>query len=187
MSLARAIRRISQLHGPVSVGQRETIGRRNTIPAPTKGWNTRDPLADMNAAYAVVLDNFFPDRGAVRLRRGFTEHATGVGTGYVETLIPHYSGSVAKFYAIGGGSLYDITMSGAVSTALASSLTSNVWSWAAAGGSTILANGADTPMRIEPAGTIATAHGWTGITTASNLNKPLAFKNPHVLHREGHV
>ena len=31
-----------------------------TLPAPIKGLNVRDSLADMEACYAVVMDNYMP-------------------------------------------------------------------------------------------------------------------------------
>ena len=57
-----------------------------TISAPTGGWNTRASLNEMPPLDAVVLDNFFPTVGAVKLRRGHESYATGM-TGSVETLL----------------------------------------------------------------------------------------------------
>lgn len=176
MTLLDAIGHTARRHGAGSLGQRSRIGRRNTIPAPVMGLNTRDALAKMKPGYAITMRNYLADRGAARLRKGSREYATGVGTAHVQSLIPHYSGDVEKFYAVGGGSLYDVTSSGAVGAALMSGLSGNRWSHEAAGGSTILVNGADDPMRIQPDGTLASAHGWTGITTASNLSRVMLFK-----------
>ena len=63
----------------------------------------------MKPEYAIKLDNYFPDFGAVRLRKGCMEYVRGLGTAYLETLIAHDSGTVSKLYAIGGGKMYDIT------------------------------------------------------------------------------
>lgn len=178
MSLLAKIGEKGRQHGPASVGQRQTVGTRATIPAPTKGLNTRDAFAAMKPDYAIVLDNYFPDHGAVRLRAGHVEHADGVGSGYVESLIPHYSGTVAKFFAIGGGSMHEITDGGTVGAAVKDMLTGNIWDHATVSGSTILVNGADDPMRIEPAGTLAAAHGWTVSSgTLPVLLRVMAFKN----------
>lgn len=177
MTILQQIGLVSRAHGPRALGRRQETGTQNTIPAPTKGLNTRDAFAAMRPDYAIVLDNYFPDSGRVRLRKGYVEHASGVGAGRVESLIPHYAGDVAKFYAIGVGAMYEITMSGAVGAALASGLTGNVWSHATVSGSTVLVSGEDDPMRIQADGTLAAAHGWTGLTEVSELATVTAFKN----------
>ena len=60
-----------------------------TIPFPVKGWNTRDPLEDMDPQYAVELVNVFPRARDGALRRGFAVHSTGMGSGAVPTLIEY--------------------------------------------------------------------------------------------------
>ena len=177
MSLLRKIGTTAGRHGAAALGDRETVGRRATIPPPTKGLNTRDPFAAMKPEYAITLDNFFPDHGAVRLRRGSSEYATGLGTGSVETLIEQYSGSEARFFGIGGGSVYDITNRGAAGTALKTGLTGSRWSWANGGGHIVMVNGEDDPERIATDGTFVAAHGWTGLTEVDELNTVTAFKN----------
>ena len=179
MSLLAAIHRKGREHGRGAIGQRQQIGSRTTIPAPTRGLNTRDAFAAMKADYAIKLDNFFPDHGAVRLRRGYMGFANGMGSNYVESLIPHYSGSTTKLYAVGGGSLYDITDGGEVGSALTSGLSSNIMSFATVSGSTIIVNSADEPMRIEPAGTLAADHNWvaTGEDALPTFRRVMVFKN----------
>ena len=183
MSLLGAISRTTREHGTDSIGRRQTVGTRDTIPASTKGWNTRDAFAAMKPDYAITLDNYFPDSGAVRLRKGSQTWATGIGTGYVETLFSHYSGTVAKHFAIGGGSLYEITLTGEVGSALKSGLTGNIWSHATLGGHTILVNGVDAAMRMIPAATLAADHAWTDPDNSnaeidsSRFSRIMAFKN----------
>ena len=173
MSLQAAIARKIRQHGGAIHG----TGRRDTIPAPTRGWNTRDGLSEMKRTYAVKLQNYFPEGSRVRLRRGTLEHATGIGTGHVETLFVHESGSVSKLFAISSaGALHDATAAGAVEAALATGLTASRWQTAGFGGRTIMVSGEDAPMRIEADGTLETAHGWTGITTPANLFRVLPFK-----------
>ena len=184
MSLLNAIHRKGREHGSGAIGPRQQVGTRTTIPAPTKGLNTRDAFAAMKPDYAIKLDNFFPDHGAVRLRKGFQEFAdlTGAGIGdYIQSLIPHYSGTVAKFFAAAEGELYDITRGGRLSSSnlLTAGLRNNRLSHATVSGHTILVNGANVPMRIEPAGTLASEHGWTrpGDDPLPTFSRVMVFKN----------
>lgn len=43
----------------------------STILAPVGGWNVRDPLANMQSRYALVLDNFFPRASDLQMRKGY--------------------------------------------------------------------------------------------------------------------
>ena len=181
MSLLRAIGRKTRQYGPASVGRRQASGNRYTIPAPTKGWNTRDGFGNMKPEYAIVLDNYFPDRGAVRLRRGFKEHASGVGTGDVRTLFNQVTGATERLWAAGGGSIYNVTTSGSPGTEAKSGLMGNAWHEGAFGGSVILVNGVDEPLRIQADGTFADAHNWAPKEgqpdlTVSNLSRVIPFK-----------
>src|SRR5690606_29423840 len=99
MYLSRAAARTRQGIVPVARG--------STIPAPVKGWNERDPLDGMDPGYAVTLDNWFPQTGYVELRGGSASHATGIGTGVVETLFEHRSGASHKLLAFGNSAVYD--------------------------------------------------------------------------------
>ena len=58
------------------------------IKAPTGGWNTRDALQDMPAADAIVLDNWIPDIGGMRLRNGYLPFFDGM-TDPVESLFEY--------------------------------------------------------------------------------------------------
>jgi hypothetical protein len=44
------------------------------IPAPTKGWNRRDPLSQMKKGFAVTLDNWFPLPYSIQLRAGSRDY-----------------------------------------------------------------------------------------------------------------
>ena len=176
MSLLRRISKVAQRHGGGAVGMRQQEGKRATIPAPTKGLNTRDALGAMKPDYAICLDNYFPDHGAVRLRKGSREYADGVGAGYVETLIEQYAGSDARFFAVGGGALHDISMTGTAPTALKTGLMSSRWSWANIGGHIVMVSGLDEPERIDLSGALVTPHGWTGLTETAELETVTAFK-----------
>ena len=141
-----------------------------SMPAPIGGWNARDPLPNMAPEDAVVLDNIVPGTGAVRLRNGFAEHATGLGT-YVESLMTYAppAGS-ERMFAAAGGSIYNVTASGAVGAAVLTSLNNARWQHTmfatAAGNYLVAANGADDVINFD--GTSWTTPTITGVTS-SNL------------------
>jgi hypothetical protein len=117
-----------------------------SVPAPIEGWDAISSLADMKASRAIVLENFFPEPGQVRLRKGYSQHATGM-TGVVESLMAWNGGSSSKMFAAANNSIYEVTSSGAVGAAAVSGLTNNRWQHvnfgAGGGGYLILANGED--------------------------------------------
>ena len=86
-----------------------TPNRAESLPAPVQGWNTRDPVARMEPEFAVVMDNWFPDLGAVRTRRGFRLHANCDTSNRIETLVSHYDGDIAKTFAVADGGIFDVT------------------------------------------------------------------------------
>lgn len=56
-----------------------------TIPPPVLGWNTKDPISQMDPLYSPgPFENYFPGNGTVDLRNGYTQHvkSTGSGVGY---------------------------------------------------------------------------------------------------------
>ena len=59
----------------IVAGSGRTVLTGATIPAPIKGWDASSPLANMDPAAAIVLDNWFPEPAYVRLRAGHSEHA----------------------------------------------------------------------------------------------------------------
>ena len=112
-----------------------------SLPAPTGGWNTRDPLDGMAPEDAVQLDNWFPETGTVRMRGGSAEFADTTETDPVQTLFSYNGGGTSEMLAAAGGSIYDVT-SGTVGAALATGYNSDVWSWtnhAGGGGTRLLA------------------------------------------------
>ena len=189
MSLLRAIGDVGRRHGAVTIGARQTIGSRSVVPPPVKGLNSRDPYAAMDPQFAIVLDNYFPDHGAVRLRKGSRQFAAlGGTTSAVESLIPHYSGDSGKLFAAAQGSLFEVVdletvddpvADRTIETAAKAGLTGNRWSHANIGGHTVMVSGEDPPQRIEPNGAFAAAHGWTGLDAGplSELKSVTAFKN----------
>jgi hypothetical protein len=143
-------------------------GRRVTtrsLPSPVGGLNTRDSVDVMEPQYAVVLDNWWPDGGRVHVRKGFDGHATGVGSGDVETIAEFNSAGTRKMLAAGGGSIYDAT-SGGAATSKASGFSENRWAWANFNGSMGLVNGTDAPQTYDGSTVGAMTVSGSGLTVA---------------------
>ena len=177
MMLGRAIARKAAAHGG-ALGPRQSLGRRASLPAPVKGWNTRDALSGMTPHYAVKLENMFPDRGRIELRRGYSEHATGLGFQAVETLFALNSGTRQKLFGFAGANAYDVTGAGAVGTALKTGLDSARWRGVNIGGYGILvSSGTDAPLSINASGNFV-AHGFSGANlNVTRLAQVIVFKH----------
>ena len=159
----------------VAVRARKPDTRSDSIPAPVKGWNARDALDGMKPEFAPVLDNWFPKTGFCEVRRGHASHATGVGSGAVETLAPYRPGSTVKLIAAGGGAIYDATAAGAA-TSLGSGFTNDRWQTTNFAARMFFVNGADAPQVFDNA-TLAAA-GFTGAgLTPADLIGVHVFKN----------
>jgi hypothetical protein len=143
-----------------------------SIPASVKGWDQISSLADMDPDHAVQLDNWIPRPGYLEIRRGSRSWATGVGSGAVETVMAYNSPNTtfSKLFAVGGGSLYDVTAGGAAVVSTITGLSSNrlqycnftnaaVHSWLVA------ANGVDAPIIYD--GSAWAAMTLSGVTVNS--------------------
>jgi hypothetical protein len=135
------------------------------LPAPIKGWNTRDALTAMDPLDAVELDNFYPDNSGVTVRNGYVVYATGVGSTAVATLAEYFAGSVRKLLAASSGGIYDISVSGAAGAPLASGFGSNNWQTVAFLSRLFFANGVDT-MQVFNGTTVVDAT-FTGVTLST--------------------
>lgn len=156
--------------------KRQTAGS-VSVAAPVGGWNARDALDGMDPKDAVLLDNFIPGTDAVRLRNGHTSHATGLGSGAVESLIVHASGSTEVMLGVCDGDIFDASGGGAIGAALATGFSNSRFQECAMGGYTLLFNGADTPQKFD--GSVITSNGLTavGLTSDTALVYPWVFKN----------
>lgn len=96
--------------------------RCESVPAPIGGWNARDPLANMAATDAVILDNWFPRTGDVLLRLGSYDWATGL-PGNVNSLMTYASPTGSNLFAGAGTEIFDVTSQGAVGASVYSGLT----------------------------------------------------------------
>ena len=119
-----------------------------SVPAPVGGWNARDSLANMDAADAVSLENWFPGTSNVLMRYGFSNHVTGITGEQVESLMV-WNGvsSSAMIAATNAGKMYTVTTAGAVGAAAISALTNGRWQYVnmstTAGNYLIAVNAAD--------------------------------------------
>lgn len=128
------------------------------VPAPTGGWNARDPIAAMPPKDAVFLDNFFPSPSDVQLRKGSALFATlpvdELPTG-TPPITPHNIRTIMSYQAVSGTAklfvglddgIYDATAGGSVA-AVSSAATNAVWQFVnvtTAGGSFLwCCNGVD--------------------------------------------
>lgn len=150
--------------------QRLQVAQRNitkpiTIPAPIKGWNTRDALDAMDPLDAIQLDNFFADAGGVSVRNGYTTYATGVGAAAVQTLAEFNAGATRKFLAAASGAIYDISASGAAGAPLKSGFTSNLWQTASFNSRLFWMNGSDTQQVYN--GSTVVDSTFTGVTLST--------------------
>ena len=146
-----------------------------SLPAPTGGWNARDPLDMMPPEDAVELINAFPDTNKVTTRNGFTvwqdeTHAIGFLTEYTEidgtrTLIGGMNGNIYDFSslgapaALGGGGAF----------------TNNQWQTASFLGQIVFVNGSDQPQKYDGS-TFGNAN-YTGITDDSVFINISLYRN----------
>lgn len=147
-------------------------------PAPIGGWNARDALANMEEGDATILDNWFPEQSAVRVRRGTESHATGL-TDAVETIMVWRGFSAEKMFGSSNSAVYETTSSGAVGSAEFSGLTSTRWQWVnfanSAGSFLYIVNGSDAPRYYDGSSWTTPTITGSGLT-ASNLIHVMVFK-----------
>jgi len=157
--------------------KRQRIVNHRTYPAPIGGWNAIDPLAEMPANDAVILENWFPNPGYCEIRGGSATHATGM-TGTAKTIFVYnnLSGNSKMFCSTENG-VYDVSSAGAVGASVAAR-TNGKHQWKMFGDGTnqwlIAVNGVDKPLYYD--GTTWTAvdgassPALTGITTTNLVN-----------------
>ena len=124
-----------------------------SIPASVGGWDQISSLANMDPTHAVQLDNWIPRPGYLEIRRGSEVWATGVGNGPVETVMAYNSPNIlnGKLFAVGGGTVYDVTAGGAATATTVTGLSNNRFQYcnftnAAVDAWLVAANGVDTPI-----------------------------------------
>jgi hypothetical protein len=91
------------------------------IPAPMSGINALDPLVSMQPSDSVFQYNLIPSQYGTKVRTGYTNWATSVGTGGVNTVLP-YNGTIPandRLFVAGRNGIFDVSSSGAVNPAAA--------------------------------------------------------------------
>lgn len=144
------------------------------IPAPVKGWNTVDSLAEIPLDMATTLDNWVPSTSSVSSRKGRSTWSTGVGSGNVDSLFELKGAAVSKMISASGGGIYDSTLQG-VGTLLKSGFTSNIWKGTVFNAQLGLVNGADAPQVYD--GTTVSNMTVSGVSNTALLNMITTFKN----------
>lgn len=140
----------------------------SSVPAPVGGWDAKNGLASMPQENAIRLDNVFPDLTEVRLRRGFQEYATGIGSGDVESLMEYSGPGGSQFFAAGNNAIYDISGAGAASSAVTglSSTRFQHTMFSTSGGNFLwICNGVDDPRYFD--GTSWSTPSLTGVPPGS--------------------
>lgn len=150
------------------------VSQTRSAPAPVRGWNARDSIADMRPDEAIILDNWFPTAAHVELRKGSAEHVTGI-TGTVETLAAYRpSTGSQKLFGWSGTAAYDMSSAGAVGAAVLSSLTNARWqcvNFQTTGGHFLLCvNGADDMREYNGSAWVTINSGSTPSITNVNTN-----------------
>lgn len=105
------------MHVPIKSkrGARQEIASSRSRTAPLKGWNAKDSEAAMTEGWALYLDNWFPTPTNVQLRKGATNHVTGLGTTPIKSLAVWNarSGSPSRrIFACADTGIYDATTAG---------------------------------------------------------------------------
>lgn len=157
--------------------------RRVSIPPPIGGWNTRDDPVQMKPTDATHLVNFWPTRNEVAMRRGFIEHATGVGSGDVDTVVEFFDGSTRTMLSASSTNIYDSTSAGAASS-LGSGFTNGRWQTAMMNGVMGLVNGADAPQTFDGTTLTGMTISGSGLTT-TNIIGIHVFKSRSYFWEDG--
>jgi hypothetical protein len=164
---------------PVAGGTRSKIV--NLAP-PLGGWNARDATPEVSAVKtangqqpeAIILDNWIPDIGGLRVRRGYSSWATGLSGNYVESLFEYAPKTgTNKFFAATPTIIYDVSSSGAGSSSV-TSMTNGRWQHAmlsnASGSYLYICNGADDPRYYDGSSWTGSSFSGSGLTIANLIN-----------------
>lgn len=83
------------------------------VPAPNSGVNRIDGLSEMGPKDAIFMYNLIPSEFGTRVRTGYQEWCTSVGTGGVRTIIPFTGAATAndRLFGCAGSGIYDISAS----------------------------------------------------------------------------
>ena len=151
--------------------RKSKVSQSASIPAPVRGWNARDSLANMPEDFAVELENIFPNLTSCDLRSGFASHSTGNGSGAVETLVEYAGPSTRKLISAAGSVIYDSSAAGG-STSIATGKANARWQttmFGTSGGNFLfMVNGEDAPIYYN--GSAFTTPSLAGVTATDIVN-----------------
>ena len=163
---------------------RRKLSGQVSLTSPVGGLNSRDSIADMKPEDAIQLDNWFPGTSDIRVRRGYSSHATGLGAQVQSLMAYNKSDGTQKLYAAAGTSIFNVTNAGAVGSAEVTSLSNAIWhhvNYMDSSGTNWLCcfNGTDQPRYHNGSAWVTiTASSTPAITnvTTSLLDKPFTHK-----------
>lgn len=140
--------------------------RRTTAPqsvaAPLKGWNTRDPFEAMDPQDAILLDNWYPSYAGLTVRNGSLTYARGLGNAPVQTLAEFRSSAISQLLAACAGTIYDITDAANI-LSVQGGFATDVWDVVTFQGHQFWANGNGTDSVQTYDGTTMANAGFTGV------------------------
>lgn len=143
-----------------------------SLPAPFRGWVTEENIISGTSGTALLLDNWFPEADAVRVRKGFEVQSDTGETAPVETIMAyHKSDGTQKLFAASNATIYDVTSSSPAATSI-TSLTNTRLQFVNFAASTtnylFIVNGDDSAITFD--GTTWANPSITGITSANITN-----------------
>ena len=144
-----------------------------SLSAPVGGLNTRDSLDNMPPQDAIRLDNWVVESSKISVRKGYASHATGVGSGAVESIM-NYEGASSRLLAASASTIYDVTGSGSGTSKVAGK-SNGRYQTVNFGGYMVLVNGADTPMTFNGSVIANAAYTHASLSIAS-IKQVASFK-----------
>lgn len=164
--MRRAIARNPYGRTPIRANPaKQRVSASGRMLAPTGGWDTQQPLSDMDPDRAPRLDNFVPRERHVEIRRGTVQWASDFPAP-VQTLISWRGPTSEKLFGAAGGSLYDITASGEAGSAVSSGHGNARWQWVnftTPGGHFVRAVNGEDPSLVYDGSAWSTTPAITGV------------------------
>ena len=173
MHLSRYLRRTQRKEGRKAF---VPSAIRRILPVGTKGLNGKDALATMKPDFSLTCTNLFPVSNQYLESRSGSDlyYKSGVETERVETLINHNNN---EFLIIANDELRNITNPNNVSV-LKSGLQNSYFSYNSFNSWGYLLNGEDTPLRLNPDGSLNPKFGFSEPNlNVRTLTSAFPFKN----------
>jgi len=95
-------------------GSRVRTSQEQRFEPPVGGWNTRDSVDDIPPEDAIILENYIPDIGTVKVRPGFIQHCdTGEAGQSIKSLFEYHDADDLdrKMFCAVNGKIYDVSSS----------------------------------------------------------------------------